>query len=374
MSVLCRFIRSRAHRLPIVNIARSIGGASTEYFAVTYEEHGDPMKVLEGKTLTFETDPSSLNSNEVYLRMLAAPINPADINMIQGVYPVKLTLPLIAGFDGIGEVLSVGSAVKSFQSGDWVVPNAVSRTRIGTWRTHTVCEEENLWKIPNDIPLLSAATLAVNPCTAYRMLTDFVDLGKGDVVIQNGSNSAVGQAVIQIAAAMGLQTVNIVRDRPNNEMIVKWLIDMGATHVITQEFAHSPEMKMLMGTMRQPKLALNCVGGKGIADILKYMERKSTMVTYGGMSKRPLMVPTGSFIFNDVRLRGFWMSQWNKEHVNSPERREMWHYLCGLVRKGRLFPPIYRTVPLEHFKDGIKRTMEPYTTQKQILVMDKSLL
>lgn len=372
MFTFCRFIRSRAYRLPMLNIARNIGGANTEYFAVTYKEHGDPMKVLEGKTLTFETDPSSLKSKQIFLRMLAAPINPADINMIQGVYPIKLTLPLIAGFDGVAEVLNVGSDVKGFLSGDWVVPNIVSG--IGTWRTYTVCDEEDLWKIPNDIPLLSAATLSVNPCTARRMLTDFVDLDKGDVVIQNGGNSAVGQAVIQIAAAMGLQTVNIVRDRPNLDKLENWLIDMGATHVITEEFTHSPQMKILMATLPKPKLALNCVSGKGVADILKYMEQKSTMVTYGGMSKRPLMVPTGSFIFKDVRLRGFWMSQWNKENTNSPKRREMWHYLCGLVRKGHLLPPIYRVVPLEHFKDGIKRTMEPYTTQKQILVMDKSLL
>ena len=371
--MFCRFMRSRAYCLPMVNIARTAsGGASTECFAVTYADHGDPMKVLEGKTLTLKTDPSSLKSNQMCLRMMAAPINPADINMIQGVYPVKLPLPLFAGFDGVAEVLSVGSGVKRLQSGDWVVPNITSG--LGTWRMFVVCSEDDMWKIPNDIPLLSAATLSVNPCTAYRMLTDFGHLEKGDVVIQNGANSAVGQAVIQIAAAMGLQTVNIVRDRPNLDILVNTLIDMGATHVITDDFAHSPQMKVLMGTLPKSKLALNCVSGKGVADILKYMEQKGVMVTYGGMSKKPLMVPTGSFIFKDVRLRGFWMSQWNKENSNSPKRREMWDYLCGLVRKGQLLPPLYRSVPLEHFKDGVRRTMEPYATQKQILVMDKSLL
>ena len=35
----------------------------------------------------------------------------------------------------------------------------------------------------------------------------------GDTVIQNAANSGVGQAVIQIAAARGLTTINIVRDR-----------------------------------------------------------------------------------------------------------------------------------------------------------------
>lgn len=53
----------------------------------------------------------------------------------------------------------------------------------------------------------------MNPPTARGMLSDFRDLSEGDFVIQNGANSAVGQAVIQIAAARGLSTINIVRNR-----------------------------------------------------------------------------------------------------------------------------------------------------------------
>ena len=42
--------------------------------------------------------------------------------------------------------------------------------------------------------------MSVNPCTSFRMLNDFVQLEDNDVVIQNGANSAVGQAVIQVRA------------------------------------------------------------------------------------------------------------------------------------------------------------------------------
>lgn len=57
--------------------------------------------------------------------------------------------------------------------------------------------------------------LNVNPCTAYRMLKDFVKLESGDCVIQNGGNSAVGQFVIQLCRIWKLESVNIVRDRPD---------------------------------------------------------------------------------------------------------------------------------------------------------------
>lgn len=49
----------------------------------------------------------------------------------------------------------------------------------GMWRTQGVFPEEKLLKVPSDIPVLCAATLSVNPCTAYRMLADFESLAPG---------------------------------------------------------------------------------------------------------------------------------------------------------------------------------------------------
>ena len=66
-----------------------------------------------------------------------------------------------------------------------------------------------------DIDIIAASVLRVNPGTAYRMLHDFADLRPGDLVVQNGSNSSVGQAVIQIAKAMGVKTANVIRERPD---------------------------------------------------------------------------------------------------------------------------------------------------------------
>ena len=72
---------------------------------------------------------------------------------------------------------------------------------------------------------MAAATLYINPCTALRMLRDFVSLRPGDWVIQNGSNSGVGQAVVQIAASMGLNTVNVVRDREDIDSLKQRLTE-----------------------------------------------------------------------------------------------------------------------------------------------------
>lgn len=45
-----------------------------------YTEFGDPAKVLKCEEVTIE----NLECQDVLVRMLAAPINPADINTIEG--------------------------------------------------------------------------------------------------------------------------------------------------------------------------------------------------------------------------------------------------------------------------------------------------
>ena len=94
------------------------------------------------------------------------------------------------------------------QPGDWVLP---TRQDFGAWREEAVIAENDVLKVPNDIPVAYAATIGVNPCTAYRLLEDFAKLKEGDVIMQNGANSMVGMAVIQLARERGIKTINIIR-------------------------------------------------------------------------------------------------------------------------------------------------------------------
>lgn len=115
--------------------------------------------------------------------------------------------------------------------------------------------------------LVTAATISVNPCTAYRMLKDFEKLEPGDCVIQNGGNSAVGQAVIQLCREFGLKCVSLVRPRDDFKQLKAKLMTLGNsdTVIITDDD--------LRGMMRdfKAKLALNCVGGKSATDIMRVL-------------------------------------------------------------------------------------------------------
>ncbi|XP_036112207.1 enoyl-[acyl-carrier-protein] reductase, mitochondrial isoform X4 [Molossus molossus] len=260
--------------------------------ALVYGQHGHPTKVVELKSLEL----AAVGGSDVHVKMLAAPINPSDINMIQGNYGLLPKLPAVGGNEGVGQVVAVGSSVTAVKPGDWVIPATAG---LGTWRTEAVFSEEALLSIPSDIPLHSAATLGVNPCTAYRMLMDFEQLQPGDSVIQNASNSGVGQAVIQIAAALGLRTINVVRDRPDIQKLTDRLKTLGAEHVITEEELRKHEMKNFFKDMPQPRLALNCVGGKSSTELLRHLAassflRISNFVAFGCPSGRRTTVQASS--------------------------------------------------------------------------------
>uniref|UniRef100_A0A8C5UGX6 Enoyl-[acyl-carrier-protein] reductase, mitochondrial n=1 Tax=Malurus cyaneus samueli TaxID=2593467 RepID=A0A8C5UGX6_9PASS len=289
--------------------------------------------------------------------MLAAPINPADINMIQGTYPILSPLPAVGGNEGVGEVLEVGPRVMALKPGDWVIP---ADAGLGTWRTHGVFPEEMLLKVPSDIPVLCAATLSVNPCTAFRVLADFESLAPGDSVIQNAANSGVGQAVIQIARASGIKTINVVRDRPDLPKLVERLMALGADYIVTEEMLRKPEMKDIFKSIPRPRLALNCVGGKSTTDMLRHL-------THGHHWVHTLSAQS-AFIFRDVRLRGFWMTQWRKQHAQG-DVAGMMDTLCQLIRRGQLTAPACTQVHLQEYRAALDASMKPFISSKQILVL-----
>ncbi|KAB0360877.1 hypothetical protein FD754_005033 [Muntiacus muntjak] len=308
--------------------------------ALVYGHHGDPAKVVD-----FMDDP-----------LCSSPL---------GNYGLLPQLPAVGGNEGVGQVIAVGSSVTGVKPGDWVIP---ANPGLGTWRTEAVFGEEELITVPSDIPLQSAATLSVNPCTAYRVLMDFERLRPGDSVIQNASNSAVGQAVIQIAAALGLRTINVLRDRPDLQKLTDRLKNLGADHVVTEEELRKPEMRSFFKDVPQPRLALNCVGGKSATELLRHLAPGGTMVTYGGMAKQPVIASVSQLIFKDLKLRGFWLSQWKKDH--SPDQfKELILTLCALIRRGQLTAPACSEVPLQDYPCALEASTQPFVSSKQILTM-----
>jgi trans-2-enoyl-CoA reductase len=262
----------------------------------------------------------------------------------------------------------------------------MSSTGFGTWRTHAVADYSQVLKIENKEGLtpMQAGTVSVNPVTAYRMLEDFEDLNGdimgGDWFIQNGANSGVGRAAIQLGKVKGLRSINIIRERPDpkdTERMRAELLELGATKVVTESElmarGFSEQVKeWTRGGREKVKLGLNCVGGRPTSALVKCLSHGGHLVTYGGMSKQPVMLPTGGLIFQDLKFSGFWVSRWSD--ANPEEKKRTVDVILDMTRAGT-----FKDVPVDEYKwdwstsreelvGKVQGTLEGYRSGKGVFI------
>jgi trans-2-enoyl-CoA reductase len=275
--------------------------------------------------------------------MRAAPINPADLNQIEGKYPIRPELPATPGFEGAGIVVELGENVTNLRSGTVVIlPH-----NIGTWREAVAVKADDLVPVPPGIEPVHAAMLKINPMTAWRLLHDYVDLQTGDWLIQNAANSAAGRAVIQIAHELGYKTVNVVR---RAELIGELRAEGGDVVLVDGDNLRE-EVKSATGG-GSIRLGLNSVGGDSALRLANCLAPGGTLVSFGAMSLQPLKIPTGLLIFKDLRFRGIWINKWY-DHATPSERKETFQSLFDMARRGLLKTKVEKAYPLSEVKAAV---------------------
>ena len=307
--------------------------------AAVYETHGNPADVLHVESRSWPTP----SAGEVIVKMRAAPINPADLNQIEGKYPVRAELPATPGFEGAGIVAEVHRDVTNVNAGALVIlPH-----NVGTWRDAVAVKDDELVVVPAGIEPVQAAMLKINPMTAWRLLHDYVDLARGDWLIQNAANSAAGRAVIQIAHELGYKTVNVVR---RSELIGELRAEGGDVVLVDSENLRR-EVEDAIG---EPsiRLGLNAVGGESALRLANCLAPGSTLVTYGAMSLQPLKIPNGLLIFKDLRFRGIWINKWY-DNATPAQRMEAFQHLFEMAKRGLLQTKVEKAYPLSEAKTAV---------------------
>ena len=281
---------------------------------VSYE--AEEKQVLEG-----------LGKGELRVEIQFSPINPADLNYIQGNYGIRPELPAIPGVESAGVVIE--SKCDGVSVGDQVI----FITRVGTWQSEVVCAAEDVVVIPSISPE-QGAMLKVNPLTALCLLENYVSLEAGDYIIQNAANSGVGQCVIQIAKLLGIKTINLVR----REELIPYLLDLGGDHVLLDDASVVENVRSICGE-DLPKLACNAVGGDSALRLMDAIAEEGQHVTFGAMSMRSLKVPNKFLIFKRIQLHGLWVTKWIEANDQATVTAT-YQRLAGWVADGKLHQAI----------------------------------
>jgi mitochondrial enoyl-[acyl-carrier protein] reductase / trans-2-enoyl-CoA reductase len=322
-----------------------------------YEKHGNPPEVLR---VVSEPWPEPA-PDQVVVKMLAAPVNPADINAIEGKYPARREVPAVPGFEGAGVIGDRGSEVKDLATGTLVIlPH-----NLGTWREAVAVKAGELVAVPSGIDPAQAAMLKINPMTAWRILHDYLKLKPGDWLIQNAANSGVGRAVIQIARELGYKTVNVVR----REELIEELRAEGGDVVLVDGDKLRDEVKNATKSAAI-RLGLNSVGGDSALRLANCLAFGGTLVSFGAMSLQPLKIPTGLLIFKDLRFRGIWINKWY-DNATMAERMEAFGSLFEMAKRGLLKPKIEKAYSVGEAKAAVAHAMQNKRSGKIIFKFDQ---
>jgi trans-2-enoyl-CoA reductase len=321
-----------------------------------YSAHGNPADVLR-----IESHPwPQARPGEAVVKMRAAPINPADLNAIEGKYPGKREVPAVPGFEGAGIVYQLGKNVSDLTVGSLVIlPHDV-----GTWREACAVKASELVVVPPELDAAQAAMLKINPLTAWRLLHGYVELKAGDWVIQNAANSAAGRAVIQIARALGYKTVNVVR----REELIDELRAAGGNVVLVDGENLRDEVKSAAAGA-PINLGLNAVSGDSALRLMNCLAPSGTLLTYGAMSLQPLKIPNGLLIFKDLRFRGIWINKWY-DNATPAERMAALNPIFKMAKDGLLQTKIEKAYPLTEAKAAIEHATRPQRAGKIIFEFD----
>lgn len=310
--------------------------------AIVISEHGVPATVATLQPLEL----AEPGPGEVRVRVLLSPINPADLNVLEGKYPLLPALPGVPGVEGVGVVEEDAEGLK--KGTRVLLPH-----RFGAWREAGIAKVADLIPVPDDIPIEQAAMLRINPATALCMLREFGGLEPGAWVFQNAANSGVGRCVVRMCRHFGWKSLNVVR---REELFTELGTD-GADAVLLD----STELPKLGA-----KLALNAVGGESATRLASALADGGTIVTYGAMARQPLKIPNGQLIFNDITWRGFWVSRWY-ENAGEQERAALFNELFGLVRCGVVATPVEAIYPFTEITRALEHAGKSGRSGKVLL-------
>ncbi|MDA9462216.1 zinc-dependent alcohol dehydrogenase family protein [Enterococcus mundtii] len=298
-----------------------------------YREFGLPQEVVQ-----LEEQPLNLRQGEVLVKMLVAPINPSDLIPIHGAYSHRITLPQIAGYEGVGKVVQVTDPQDEQMIGQYVLPLRVA----GTWQTYHVASKNDLVIVPPSIDRLTAAQMYINPVTAWLICTKELNLNKGDHILINAGNSSISRIFIQLSKILSFKVIAIVR----HEKYKEELAELGADLVVlwNEETTLSQILSHTNG--KGVRAAIDQVGGKSGEIMARAIHPYGKFIAIGLLSGQQV---DWSFIQTlPIQAKVYHLRHW-ADSVSNEEWQKTFQQLFDMVEKEQLH--LLTTAPVYPFSE-----------------------
>jgi NADPH:quinone reductase-like Zn-dependent oxidoreductase len=311
---------------------------------------------------------------EVAVGIRAAALNHLDLFARDGVPGVPL--PLVAGSDGSGVVLEVGSGVSAVAPGNRVLVqpglycNACEFCRAGeqslcvtfrivgehapgTFAEKAVLPARNVFPIPERLSFEQAAAFPLAYQTAWRLIVTRGATRPGDIILIHGIGGGVAWAALQIALLCGGRVIATT----SAEEKAAAARAAGAELVVRYDQEDVGEAVRRHTAKRGVDVVVDSVGERTWMTSLRAVRRGGRIVTCGATS--------GPNPSEEIRLI-FWkhISILGSTMANDREFRA----LLQAVASGRLTPKIDRVYPMSEARAAYERMEEGRQFGKILLV------
>jgi NADPH2:quinone reductase len=182
--------------------------------AVVVEEFGGPEALKTDEVPVPEPGPG-----EVRIRVVAAAVNPVDLQTRAGRLPVD-RLPVGLGWDVAGTIDALGPDVAGFAVGDAVIGLDDRLVKdLGPYAEYHVIGAEAIAAAPRSVDAVHAATVPMNAVTADQALELAGPPAPGQTLLVTGAAGAVGGYAVELAATRGWHVVAVAN--PSDEAAVR---------------------------------------------------------------------------------------------------------------------------------------------------------
>lgn len=328
--------------------------------ALVYEKFGEPAEVLHLQEIPIP-EPAP---DQVLVRMHSMSLNPSNLALVRGVYKVKQKLPNVPGMEGVGEIVKVGSQVKSLKPGmrGMVVPDQISELLVGTWQEYICVPETALQLLPDQVDLAKMTDLPITVMSAWIITVNELNLGPGQTLLLTAAGSAVGRYILQLSKVRGFSVIAVVR-RPEQVEQIKAL---GAKEVICSSTEDVGAKALSYTKLKGVDAALDCVGGDTTSHCLKALGDNGKLVIFGLLeNKIQATFDTRKILFSNLTIKGFWLSGW-LQACDYNQRTIVANKCIELLDKGVLSSHVEKAYKLEEFKEAVKHSERPGNTGRII--------
>lgn len=312
---------------------------------VMHETFGDPAEVLQAGDAPYPAP----GKGELLVRTILSPIHNHDIWTVWGQYGYKPELPVIGGSEAVGVVEAVGGGADESLVGKRIAASGIR----GAWAETFTVRADTAVPLPDAIPDEQAAQLVAMPFSAIALL-EMLGVEKGDWIVQSAANGAVGKVLAVLARARGVETLNLVRRKE----AAAELEEIGIGNVVsTAEDGWKDKAKAILGKAGA-RAAVDSVGGTLGADLADLLGQEGLLVTFGTATGAPLELNSGTIIFKQLTVKGFWASKVGAS-MPAEKRVRLIGELVGLAAKGELPLPAGGTYGFADIGDAIKAAQTP---------------